>query len=94
MRQAFLCYIDFNIVCCYRNVESMCSTTLVLLLKLSSCTIKIMKGDDIMTILIINIMFLFVIILTFVGIINTLYTTFVVESNLNNTFYMYCIRGP
>lgn len=53
-----------------------------------------MKGDDIMTILIINIMFLFVVILTFVGIINTLYTTFVVESNLNNTFYMYRVRGP
>ena len=54
-----------------------------------------MKGDDIMTILIINIMYMFIItVLTFVGTVDTAYVTFVTESDINNAFYMYCIRGP
>jgi hypothetical protein len=53
-----------------------------------------MKGDDIMTILIINIMFWFVIILTVVGTIHTNYIVLTTESNSNNTFYMYRVRGP
>lgn len=47
-----------------------------------------------MTILIINIMFLFVVVLTFIGTIYTAYVVLTTESNSNNTFYMYRVRGP
>lgn len=47
-----------------------------------------------MTILIINIMFLFVVVLTFVGTIHTAYVALTTESNSNNAFYMYRVRGP
>lgn len=54
---------------------------------------NIMKGDDIMTILIINIMFCLIVVLTCINTINA-FTVSIQKRNWSTTFYMYCVRGP